>query len=273
MKKLTLIFLLSLGVTLIADSFKVNFAPLLIEKTTKNIEEFLPMSTYLESNIPVKINYIFEKDYKAILDGFKDGSIDMAYLGPLPYLTLKKEYEFIEPIITSKQDNGLNKYRCVLVKFKDDEFKKDSQIKIALTQPLSTCGYFMSSKLLKENFDIDLAEQKYEYKMSHINALVSILSGEFLIVGTKESLAKEFESLGVEIIAKSEFLPGFSLVVNTKTLNNKQIKSIKEALLKLENKHKGELKGVFANGLVEASEQDYYELLSDFDTYYKAAIK
>ncbi|EQB39491.1 hypothetical protein M947_05715 [Sulfurimonas hongkongensis] len=273
MKKLILFFLLSLSNLLLAQGVKVNFAPLPTKKATKNIEEFLPMSSYLESKISIKINYIYKKDYQDILDGFKDNSIDMAYLGPLLYLSLKKEYEFIEPIISFKQEDGLSKYRCVLAKFKEDEFDKKQQIKIALTQPLSTCGYFMSNILLRENFNIDLAKQKYGYTMSHTNALISVVKGEFLIAGAKEGIAKQFESLGVEIIAKSKLLPGFSIVVNTKTLTKEQIQSIKGALLELEKKDKNELKGILSNGVVEANECDYDELFIDFNIPYKANTK
>lgn len=256
-------FIFILSTSLLAESFKVNFAPLPTKKASKNIEDFLPMSTYLESKIPIKINYIYKRDYQDILDGFKDASIDMAYLGPLPYISLKREYKFVEPIISFKQENGLNKYRCVLAKFKEDEFTKDSQIKVALTQPLSTCGYFMSSFLLKEKFNIDLSKEKYEYQMSHTNALLGVVKGEFLLAGATESIAKQFESLGVEIIAKSELLPGFCLVVNTKTLTRNQIKSIENTLLEIQNKD--ELKGILSNGIVKAHEQDYDEMLVDFD--------
>lgn len=223
------------------------------------------MSSYLESKISIKINYIYKKDYQDILEGFKDGSIDMAYLGPLPYLSLKKEYEFIEPIIIFKQDDGSSKYRCALAKFKEDEFKRDSHIKVALTQPLSTCGYFMSSILLMENFNIDLSKQKYDYTMSHTNALIGVVKGEFLIAGARESTAKLYETLGIEIIAKSKLLPGFSLVVNTKTLTKDQIRSIRDALLELPKSDVKELRGILANGVERASKRDYDGL--DIDVY------
>jgi len=273
MKKVILFFLLSLSYLLLAQSTKVNFAPLPTEKVIEDVKFFLPMSSYLESKISIKINYIYKKDYKDILDGFKDGSIDMAYLGPLPYLSLEKEYEFVEPIIIFKQDDGLSKYRCVLAKFKEDEFKKDSQIKVALTQPLSTCGYYMSSILLKENFNIELSEQKYDYTMSHTNALIGVLKGEFLIAGVREKTAQQFESLGMEIIAKSKLLPGFSLVVNTKTLNKEQIKKIRNTLLELEDKDTKGLRGILSNGVAKASKSDYIELNTDIKIPQKVDMK
>lgn len=273
MNRTILFFLLSLSSLLLAQDAKVNFAPLPVEEVRQDMEFFLPMSQYLESKTSIKINYIYKEDYQDILEGFKDGSIDMAYLGPLPYLSLKKKYEFIEPILTFKQDDGLTKYRCVLVKFKEDEFKIDSEIKVALTQPLSTCGYFMSSVLLRENFNIDLSGQKYDYKMSHSNALIGVLKGEYLIAGVRERSAKEFESLGLEIIAKSKLLPSFSLVVNTKTLTKEQIQSISGTLLELEYNDSKGLRSVLSNGVAKTPKEDYDELSADISLYKKVDIK
>ncbi len=83
MKKITLFFLVLLNTLFAADGFKVNFAPLPMEKTLPDLENLLPVS--LESKISIKINYIY-----------------------------KKEYEFVEPIITFKKSDGQSKYRCVL---------------------------------------------------------------------------------------------------------------------------------------------------------------
>ncbi|EDZ63477.1 putative ABC transporter, substrate binding protein [Sulfurimonas gotlandica GD1] len=259
------VFLL-LSTTLLSDEKRViKFAPLPIKKASKNIEDFLPMNYYLKEKLSVDIKYVYKQDYQDILNGFKDGTIDMAYLGPLPFVSLKKEYMFVRPIITFKEKSGSSKYRCVLAKFKNDKFDKEKQIKVALTQPLSTCGYLMTSILLKDNFNIDLENQKYDYTMSHVNALISVVKGEFLIAGAKKSIAKKYESLGIEIIAQSDLLPGFSLVVNTQTLSQQQIKEIEDALLELPQEEYKSWKGITSNGIEKANMQDYDELIADFD--------
>lgn len=268
----TCFFLLSTA--LFGDNRNViKFAPLPTKKASKNIEDFLPMNSYLKEKLSIDIDYVYKKDYQDILNGFKDGSIDMAYLGPLPYVALKKEYMFVRPIISFKQKSGLSKYRCVLAKFKNDKFDKKSQIKVALTQPLSTCGYFMTNKLLKENFDIELKNQKYDYTMSHTNALISVVKGEYLISGAKYSIAKKYESLGVEIIAQSKLIPGFSLVVNTQTLSQKQINEIQKTLLQISNEKLKSIKGIMKYGVEKANISDYNELVIDFHIPKRGNIK
>lgn len=260
-----LISLLLCSVLFANEKRVIHFAPLPTKKASKNIEDFLPLNSYLKKKLSVDIEYVYKKDYQDILNGFKNGTIDMAYLGPLPFISLQKEYMFARPLITFKQESGSCKYRCVLAKFKNDKFDKEKQIKVALTQPLSTCGYLMTNILLKNNFNIDLKSQKYDYTMSHTNALISVVKGKFLIAGAKESIAKKYESLGMEIIAQSKLLPGFSLVVNTQTLSMQQIKEIEDALLKLPQKTYKSWKGITKNGIKKANLQDYNQLKVEFE--------
>jgi phosphonate transport system substrate-binding protein len=250
-----------------------NFAPLPTKKASRNIEDFLAMNSYLQKELSINIKYIYKKYYQDILDGFKNGTIDIAYLGPLPFVQLKKEYKFIKPIITFKQANGITGHRCVLAKFKNDTFDKNKKIKVALTQPLSTCGYFMVNIMLKDNFDMQLKDQEYDYKMSHTNALISAVKGEFLLAGANEKVAKKYESLGMKVIARSELLPGSSIVVNTKTLSKKQIESIERLLWNLPQSTYKSWKGITANGIEKASIKDYDGFNINFDIPKKGNMK
>ena len=260
------------------DKTIIHFAPLPTQKAVKNIKDFLSMSYYLEQQLLLDIKYVYKKDYKDILKGFKDQTIDMAYLGPLPLVSLVQQYPQAEPIIMFKSKKGTANYRCVIAKFKNDRFDrntiiKDQPLKIALTQPLSTCGYLMTSKLLKEKFAIDLNQQQFHYTMSHSNALLSVLKGEFLLAGAKDSIARQFESLGMEIIAQSELLPGFSLVVNKKSLSQKQIAAIRSTLLNVRKEIYSQWDGPPANGMTAANIADYDSLNTTIDIPQQGNIK
>lgn len=255
------------------DTSTINFAPLPTKKADKNIKDFLSMNSYLEDKLSLKFNYIYKKDYSDILQGFKNQTIDLAYLGPLPLLLLNKQYQHAEPIVAFKSKNGSSKYRCVLAKFKKDTFIKDWRIKVALTQPLSTCGFLMTSKLLKEQYNVDLNEQQYHYTMSHTNALLAVMKGEFLLAGAKDSIAEKFKSLGMEIIAQSELLPGFSLVANKKTLSAKQINAIRDSLLTVSQETRRRWKGNGSYGMVGTNIKDYDSLDISLDIPQQGNIK
>lgn len=248
------------------DKNTINFAPLPMQKASKNIHDFVPISAYLNVKLNINVNYIQKKNYQDILDSFIKGEIDIAYLGPLPLVSLKQQYKHIKPIITFKQKNGSDKYKCILAKFKNDNFNPKKIFKVALTQPLSTCGYFMTQKLLKEKFNVDLHKQRYNYTMSHSNAILSALSGEYLIAGAKDGIAKRYDSVGMQIIAQSEYLPGFSLVANTKTLSEEQIQNIQDTFLSIPKDIYSSWKGITSRGFIKANIEDYDNIDVDFST-------
>jgi len=265
-KNTTVFVILSLLCFMVGAHAKdtINFAPLPMKNATKNIQDFVPINSYLKQKLNININYVYKNNYQDILDSFVNGDIDIAYLGPLPLVSLHQKYPYLKPIITFNQKNGSEKYRCVLTKFKKDKFDITKKFKVALTQPLSTCGYFMTQKLLKDNFGIELKNQYYDYTMSHSNAILGSLSGEFLIAGAKDSIAKKYNSIGIEIIAQSEYLPGFTLVANTKTLTFKQITQIQDILLDIPSKVYKSWKGISSKGFVKASINDYDVIDVDF---------
>lgn len=211
----------------------LTFAPLPLASTQRIFEDFNPMVTYLEKALNEKIEFRYEKQYDDLIEHFSSNQIDMAYFGPLPLLALQKKFPSAQAIITFHEVDGKNGYRCVLVKFAKDtvDFKSEPRPKIALTQPLSTCGYTKTKLLLKEHYHQDLSKMLYRYMGKHDEAALGVIRGDFLLAGMKESVAKEYKTLGLEIVATTPLLPGFSLVVNTQTLSKEQIQTIQTSLL------------------------------------------
>lgn len=211
----------------------IIFAPLPQSNTQKVFEDFNPMILYLEKMLNEHIEFRYEKQYDDIIEQFKANKIDIAYFGPLPFVALQKKFPSALPIITFNESDGKSGYHCVLVKFAKDtvHFQENPRTKVALTQPLSTCGYTKTKLLLKERYNQDLSKMLYRYVGKHDEVALSVIRGEFLLGGMRESIAQEYTSLGLEIIATSPLLPGFSLVVNTQTLSPEQIEAIKKALL------------------------------------------
>ncbi len=265
MKRIYL-FIVAVSLYTLQAKDTLYFAPLPLNKGVQNIEEFLPLNSYLKKNLQINVKYIYKQDYADIIKGFKNSSIDIAYLGPLPYIYLKNSCKHAMPIVTFKQANGKSNYQCVLSKFKEDTIDRSQTIKIALTQPLSTCGYYMSNILLKNSLDINISQQGYKYTMSHTNALIKTLEGEFDIAGAKDTIAKQYESLGMEVIAKSNALPGFSLVVNTKTLSPEQINQLQKTLLAIPYSTYKLWGGITSRGMVKPSPKEYEQLKVDFST-------
>ncbi len=238
----------------------IFFTPLPMEQTKDTVETFLPLINYLKNDLSINIKFNNKKNYKDIIKGFENKTIDMAFLGPLPYVILKNKYPHIKPIVSFKQKNGSTRYRCVLSKFITDNINKSKPVKIALTQPLSTCGYFMSKILLKKTYNINLKNQYYNYTMSHTNALMGALKGKYDLAGSTEMVAEKFKTVGMQIVAKSIPLPGFCMVVNTKTLSKKEINNITKSLLKISTSKFKTWGGKIKYGVLKTDKNAYNDL-------------
>lgn len=209
------------------------FASLPYKNNAGIVEDFAPMLRYLESDLNRSIEFRFEPSYQKLIADFIDNKIDMAYMGPLPTLALMKQDASALPVVTFNDAKGKNGYRCVLVKFMPDMLmlEQPQTLKVALTEPLSTCGYFSTAPLVQTYAKAPLSTMHYRYVHKHDEVALSVLRGEFHLGGMKESIAESYRSLGLEIIAYSPIVPSFALVLNTKTLSSEQIEAIRTRLL------------------------------------------
>lgn len=83
---LGIIGLILLGNPLLPLAETIRFAPLPMEKRETVLSRFRPLTEYLSHKLQVKIDYVYALDYAKLLDIFRRSEIDIAYLGPLPYV-------------------------------------------------------------------------------------------------------------------------------------------------------------------------------------------
>lgn len=245
------------------------FAPLPFFNTNKVLEDFFPMVNYLEEAMGENIAFHYEKKYDDLIAAFKANKVDIAYFGPLPFLTLQKSFPYALPIITFHESDGEKGYRCALVKFAGDTLSSlpKERLKVALTQPLSTCGYTKTKVLINTYLHSNLDTMLYRYVGTHDEVALSIIRGDFHIGGMKEGIAKEYASLGLEITQTTPLIPGFSLVVNTQTLSFEQIEKIKTILLSTPKEVYQTWGKDIRYGMSEADIEMFQHLKSDVATF------
>lgn len=222
---------------LLSDMKTLIFAPL----PTKDIKtihtQFLPMTRYLEKKLNVKIKIDYNSSYDTLLEKFISGKIDIAYLGPLPYLSLEERYPFIKPLVNFKNEKGDVSYTCSFISFisTQSSFENMTDIKIALTQPLSTCGYLFVNEVLNSS-NTNIEDNKYRYLGRHDKVALSIIRNEFKYGGLKTDIAQEYTHLGLKEILRSKAIPSFILIGNTKTLDSNILNNIKNSMISLKEK-------------------------------------
>ncbi len=214
----------------------LRFAPLPRESREVVLRQFLGMARYLERQ-GQPVEFIYYDRYDEILQAFQAGQIDLAYLGPLSYVQLRGQYPAADPLVRFNEADGRASYRCVLVGFSGDrpdllDLARRQDLNIALTQPLSTCGYLGTRQLLQATTGCPLAGSRYRYLGSHEAVALSVLGGDFNIGGMKDDIAARFAGAGLVVLAQSErVMPGHALVANGNTLSGERRTALKDLLL------------------------------------------
>ena len=257
-----------IGLTLLGNPLSplaetLRFAPLPMEKRETVLSRFRPLTEYLSHKLQVKIDYVYAPDYAKLLAKFRRSEIDIAYLGPLPYVELRDSYPEAKPLLFFKESPSTVTYTCALVTFPDNNFDAwhGKAQKIALTQPLSTCGYLSTNGLMR-NYGNSLAANNYRYIGTHDEVALAVIRGDYAAGGLKTTVARKYSHMGLFILSETPPLPAFALVVNTRTLTAERIAGIKNAMMQLESSLSDQQSpknwnDAIGNGVAEAHDSDY----------------
>ena len=249
-----------------AAAQELRFAPLPMEQKEKVLHQITPMLHYLEKPLGHHFSINYYENYADILQDFQEKKIDLAFLGPLPYVQLRKKYPDAEPVVRFLDRDGKDTYTCSLITGIESGLSTVAALKgkhLGLTQPHSTCGY-LSSNFLLQQVDLTVEDTEFRYTGSHQEVALAVVRGEFDAGGIKTSIAKQYAHLGLRFLAESKSFPGFLLVANKQTLPPEQIAIIRNTLLQLRpldnTAHAAETKTWGKNvryGTTEAQDNDY----------------
>lgn len=256
-----IILLMFMPLYLLSNDRTLVFAPLPMKDIQTIYTQFSPLVKFLEQKLNRKIKIDYNKNYDQILKKFVNKEIDIAYLGPFPYLSLEKMYSNVVPLVNFKNEKGEVSYTCSFVSFisNNTSIKNMENTKIALTQPLSTCGYLFVNNILN-NSKTSIEKNKYRYLGRHDKVALSVILNEFKYGGLKTEVAKEYFHLGLKEIKRSSNVPNFLLVANSKTLNKEILKEIKNSLLLLNKEDLSQWHKSMKFGVKEFNAKEYDHL-------------
>jgi phosphate/phosphite/phosphonate ABC transporter binding protein len=227
-------------------------------------EKYQPLLDYLAEKTPYRYELVLKKNYEDTVSALGSGETNVALLEPLTYLEAHAKYG-AQCILKPKGADGSSRYTSVLIKKKDSPVKSLMDLKgknIAFASTKSTSGNLMPRYLLA-GAGIHLNElngyANFDY---HDSVVKAVLKGQYDAGAVRDSVARKYTKLGIEIMAESEPIPTGPLVAGPGT-PYLVIESIKNALLDLSvqnENHQKMLKRLdedFRNGFVETSDKDY----------------
>ncbi len=231
-------------------------------------EKYQPLLDYLALKTPFAYELVLKKNYEETVNSLGSGEMDLALLGPLTYLEAHSKYGAIS-ILKSKGVDNTTSYKSVIIKKKDSPVKSLPELKgksFAFASTKSTSGNLIPRYLLA-NSGIHLSDlSKYANFDYHDSVVKAILKGQYTAGAVRDSTARKYMKLGIEIIAASEAIPTGPLVAGAGT-PYAVIENIKKALLALNQDQDGQkvlkrLDEDFRNGFIEATDSDYADIRS-----------
>lgn len=232
-------------------------------------EKYQPLLDYLSTKTPYIYELVLKKNYEETVTALGSGDMDIALLGPLTYLEAFSRYGAIS-VLKSKGSEGTSSYKSVIIKKKDSPVRTLSELKgksVAFASTKSTSGNLMPRYLLAGS-GIHLSDlSTYANFDYHDSVVKAVLKGQYTAGAVRDSTAKKYMKLGIDIIAESEMIPTGPLVAGPGT-PYAVIENIKKALLGLKpqdaegQKVLKRLDEDYRNGFVEASDKDYGNIRS-----------
>lgn len=236
-----------------------------IESELKLIEGWQLLADYItdQTGIPVEIDT--KKSYEDIINGLKNGEVDMAYLGALSYIKAHEEagvIPIVQPnFITEKEPS----YRSCIIVRKDSGIKKISDLKgkkFAFTDKDSTSGYLIPVSMMSDSGIKSLKFfSKYLFTGDHEAAFLAVYNGyvDGAAVYSRLFLENNDPRLkDIIIIKKSEPIPTGPIVISREIPGGK-VELIKKAFLSIGGKKETEeiRKLIKTSHYRETSDKDY----------------
>jgi len=232
-------------------------------------EKYQPLLDYLAANTPYTYELVLKKNYEDTVNALGSGDMDVALLGPLTYLEARAKYGAVS-ILKPKGANGDARYRTVIITKKGSALKQLSDLKgksVAFSASKSTSGNLIPRYLLA-NSGLHLSDLgRYANFDYHDSVVKAVLKGQQDAGAVRDSVARKYSKLGIEIIAESEPIPTGPLVAGPGT-PYAVIENIKRALLALnpdDQDHKKILQRLdddLKSGFIDASDADYADIRS-----------
>lgn len=232
-------------------------------------EKYQPLLDYLASKTPYTYELVLKKNYEEAVTALGGGEVDVALLGPLTYLEAYARYGAIS-VLKAKGADGTAKYKSVIIRRKDTPIKDLHGLKgksVAFASSKSTSGNLIPRYLLA-NSGIHLGDlSTYANFDFHDSVVKAVLKGQYAAGAVRDSVARKYMKLGIDIIAESETIPTGPLVAGPGT-PYAVIENIKKALLELDSQDSDgqnvlrRLDEDYRSGFVEASDMDYADIRS-----------
>ena len=169
-----------------AQSWKAAYPELVLavvpaENASGVTERYAPFVEYLAKELGTKVTLRVANDYAAVIEGQRNGSIQIAGYGPASYARAVVTGVAVEPFCTTVNNDGTIGYYSVFYVKADSPYKTLEELKgknLGLVDPNSTSGNNVPRFALnKMKVNPETFFARVTYTGSHENALIALNQG------------------------------------------------------------------------------------------------
>jgi phosphonate transport system substrate-binding protein len=215
-------------------------------------EQLSPLLYHLEKETGRKIEIQSGFDYADTIKKFSDGGFHLGYIGPIPYIKATQKKPQALEIVAGVKEMGSIPFQTAIVVRKDSFIESLADLQrcsFAFGSPLSTLSYYAPYDILEQNNVLEKL-LRYDFLGRHDRVAQYVIMGKYDAGALMHSIAHKYKEY-LKIIALSQKMPNFSIVLNTHVDRDLQQK-IKQALKSFENSD--------TFGLEEREDKDYASL-------------
>ncbi len=196
-------------------------------------KRFRPLLDYLEERTGEQFIFDTGRDYDDTIEKFIDGTFDLGYIGPSPYVIAQRRAPGSLRILAGVESNFTPFFRAMIVSRKDAPFDSLTDLegqRFAFGSYRSTLSFYLPYYMLYKAGVIDRLAG-YEFLGRHDIVVKNVIMGAFAAGGVKGSVAKRYGRY-LKTLALSEPVTDFAIVANRK-MDPDLAGKIQRALLEL----------------------------------------
>jgi phosphonate transport system substrate-binding protein len=229
------------------------------------ITRFTPLANYLAGSIGRPVVVRVGRDYAEHIKAIGNDMIDIAYMGPAPYVEMVEKYGR-KPLLARQVINDTPYLKGEIIVRQDSPLKSLTELKgkcFLFGDVNSTMSYIMPHHML-EHAGVPLSSLgSYKFLEGHKNVALAVLAGTCDAGAVKQEVFQEFEPKGLRALAELPLVVDHLFVASGK-LPAPLVRKLRKAFIALNGLPEG--KGIMASihpdmtALVPPKDQDYDSL-------------
>ena len=241
-------------------------------------KRFTPLADYLTEKTGHPIIVRIGKNYDDHLKNIGENKIDIAYLGPVPYVELTQKYGK-KPLLAIIETDNTTTFKGYIIARKDSPIQNIFDInpgKFAFVKEQSTMGYVYPFYLFASHHIGNTILKNSIFLGSHDNVALGVLSGNFSAGAVKEETFFSYQNKGLKTIDSTALCPEH-LFITSSNLPENIISDLQNVLLNLHKSPEGKkiMTGIKSTmtQMLPVKDEDYNDLRTILKLVEKSGLK